>query len=149
MPRDSRFDDVDREVLELLRIDARRSLGDIAEHVHLSATAVKRRIERLTRDGIILGYTTVVADSADTVEAFAQIRYSGEMAPEEMLEVLSAIDEVADVYIIAGDTDALVHLRMGAISELSGVIRRIRGHGAPISTTTLMVMAKRSGNRHS
>src|SRR5450759_2316139 len=39
------------EIIELLRADARRTLADIAGRVSLSSAAVKRRIDRLERDG--------------------------------------------------------------------------------------------------
>ena len=58
------MDDIDRTIVALLRENARRSFKDIGEHVHLTAPAVKRRVDRLERDGVIRGYTTVVDSRA-------------------------------------------------------------------------------------
>ena len=41
------MDATDREIVALLRENARRSYQDIGRHVHLSAPAVKRRVDRL------------------------------------------------------------------------------------------------------
>ncbi|WP_026348746.1 Lrp/AsnC family transcriptional regulator [Psychrobacter lutiphocae] len=54
------MDATDRHILELLQQDARMSITDIAEAVHLSATPCARRIKRLEDAGIIMGYHTLV-----------------------------------------------------------------------------------------
>ena len=58
------MDDVDRRIIALLRENARRSFQDIGQHVHLSAPAVKRRLDRLERDGVVLGYTAIIDPQA-------------------------------------------------------------------------------------
>src|SRR3954464_16102548 len=54
------IDDIDRQIIALLRDDARRSFQDIGSRVALSAPAVKRRVDRLRREGVIRGFTTVI-----------------------------------------------------------------------------------------
>lgn len=53
-------DSVDLKILTLLQDNARIKLSDIARAVHLSVTAVVRRIERLEDGGVIRGYRTLV-----------------------------------------------------------------------------------------
>ena len=43
------MDAIDQKIVALLRENARRSYQDIGRHVHLSAPAVKRRVDRLER----------------------------------------------------------------------------------------------------
>ena len=50
------MDRVDERIVALLREDARRLYQDIGSHVHLSAPAVKRRVDRLEASGVIRGY---------------------------------------------------------------------------------------------
>jgi DNA-binding Lrp family transcriptional regulator len=50
------MDRVDRQIVALLREDARRSYQDIGGRVSLSAPAVKRRVDRLEGAGVIRGY---------------------------------------------------------------------------------------------
>ena len=75
------MDDTDRQIVALLREDARRSYLDVGRHVHLSAPAVKRRVDRLERDGVILGYTTIVDPQAFgwNAEAFVDLYCEGNM----------------------------------------------------------------------
>jgi DNA-binding Lrp family transcriptional regulator len=51
------LDETDRELLRLLREDARRPYSDLAEAVDLSAPAVSDRIDRLKQVGVIEGFT--------------------------------------------------------------------------------------------
>ncbi|HEY5244113.1 MAG TPA: AsnC family transcriptional regulator, partial [Acidimicrobiales bacterium] len=59
MPR-ADLDTLDRQILELLVADARRSASDIGRTIGLSPAAVKRRIDRLEERGFIRCYTTVL-----------------------------------------------------------------------------------------
>lgn len=52
----SDLDRIDRKILDLLQQDGRLSNLKLAEGVALSPTAVLGRVQRLTRDGYILGY---------------------------------------------------------------------------------------------
>ena len=51
-----RIDRIDRKILGLLQQDGRISNLRLAEQVALSPTAVQSRVQRLTREGFILGY---------------------------------------------------------------------------------------------
>lgn len=50
------LDEVDEKILELLEMDSRMSLKDVAKSVFLSSTAVSTRIERLKESGIVEGF---------------------------------------------------------------------------------------------
>src|SRR4051794_41915334 len=54
------MDDIDRQIVALLRQNARRSFQSIGMRVSLSAPAVKRRVDRLEGDGVIRGYTAQI-----------------------------------------------------------------------------------------
>src|SRR5688500_608209 len=54
------MDEIDRQIVALLRQDARRSFQSIGMRVSLSAPAVKRRVDRLEADGVVRGYTALV-----------------------------------------------------------------------------------------
>lgn len=51
-----RIDRIDRRILKILQQDGRISNLKLAEAVALSPTAVLARVQRLTREGYILGY---------------------------------------------------------------------------------------------
>lgn len=55
-PDDTDIDRIDRKILTILQQDGRIANLKLAEAVALSPTAVLARVQRLTRDGFILGY---------------------------------------------------------------------------------------------
>lgn len=57
MPQQTKeIDRLDRKILAILQEDGRISNLRLAEHVGLSPTAVLARVQRLTKDGFVLGY---------------------------------------------------------------------------------------------
>jgi Lrp/AsnC family transcriptional regulator, leucine-responsive regulatory protein len=138
------LDATDRTILDLLAENARRTLGDIGTRVGLSAPAVKRRIDRLEASGIILGYTTRVdhARLGRPLEAFTELRFSGDARVDAIASIGTGIPEVEAVFTIAGDPDALAWIRVSDVHELKRVIDRLRSTGEVIGTKTLMVLGR-------
>jgi Lrp/AsnC family leucine-responsive transcriptional regulator len=136
------LDATDRLILDLLAGNARRTLGDIGERVGLSAPAVKRRVDRLERDGVILGYTTRVdhAKLGRPLEAFAELRFAGSARVDAIASLADAIPEVEAVFTVAGDPDALAWIRVRDVDDLKRVIDRLRSSGPVTGTKTLMVL---------
>ena len=56
------LDDKDREILKILRDDARISGKALAARVGLARSSLRDRIARLEKSGIIRGYRTEIAD---------------------------------------------------------------------------------------
>jgi DNA-binding Lrp family transcriptional regulator len=124
----SRLDDTDRRVLELLGRDGRASYAEIGLLVNLSATAVKRRVDRLRERGVVLGFTVVLDPDALAwrTEAFVEVYCRERTSPEEILATLRQFPEVVAAWTVTGDADALVHLRAADTGHLEAVIERIR-----------------------
>jgi DNA-binding Lrp family transcriptional regulator len=136
------LDPTDDQILALLTANARRSMGDIAAQVALSPSAVKRRIDRLERLGVITGYTvTIDHDRAGRpIQAFTEVRFSGTANLEEIQKAAADMPEVVAVFTTAGDPDALVWLRVADVERLGHAIERLRRSGRVTGTKTLMVL---------
>lgn len=136
------LDHVDRLILDLLIEDGRRTVRDIAQAVRLSPSPVRRRIERLERRGVITGYTALVDESqlGENIEAFAELRFSGNTKVEEITASTKEIPEVIAIYTVAGDPDAIVHFKVSSLQHLHLLIDQVRRDGNVIGTKTLMVL---------
>lgn len=136
------LDGTDLEITELLRANARRTLADIAERVSLSAPAVKRRIARLERLGVITGYTAEIdhAKLGRPIEAFTELRFAGDTKVADIKGVAADMPEVQALYTTAGDPDALVQLRVRDLADLTRAIDRLRRSSRVTGTKTLMVL---------
>lgn len=137
------LDGTDHEILGLLTADGRRTIADIAGRVSLSSAATKRRIDRLQRLGVITGYTAVVdyARLGWPLEAFTELRFAGTTQVEDIEATAAALQEIQAVYMIAGDPDAVVHIRARDVNHLKDVIDRLRHSGKVTGTKTLMVLS--------
>jgi DNA-binding Lrp family transcriptional regulator len=51
------MDDIDQELLSILRIDARISILNLAKKLRLSRGTIQNRINKLEQSGIIVGYS--------------------------------------------------------------------------------------------
>jgi len=106
------MDAIDRSIVALLRENARRSFQDIGRHVHLSAPAVKRRVDRLERDGVILGYTAIVDPPAFGwhAEAFVDLYCEGKMPGGAIKRAVQREPGVVSAHTVAGEASALLHV---------------------------------------
>ena len=142
MEADQSLDGTDLEILDLLAADARRTLADIAARVSLSAPAVKRRIDRLERLGVITGFTVLIDEAklGRPLEAFAELRFAGNTTVDEIPAVAAEIPEVLAVFTVAGDPDALVWIRVRDVGHLKTVVDQLRRRGNVTGTKTMMVL---------
>lgn len=136
------IDHIDQQIIELLRDDARRTITDIASRVNLSAAPVKRRIDRLERLGVITGYTVTVDHAllGPSIDAFTELRFAGDADIDEILASVEQIDEIREVFTMAGDPDALLRIRVNDVEHLKAVVNRLRRTGRVTGTKTLMVL---------
>jgi Lrp/AsnC family transcriptional regulator, leucine-responsive regulatory protein len=141
------LDGTDREIIELLVRDGRATLAEIGKSVSLSPPAVKRRLDRLEQEGVITGYSAHIdhAKLGRTIEAFTELRFAGRTKVSDIAGVAANLPEVEAVFTIAGDPDALVHMRVRDVADLTRVIDLLRRTGKVTGTKTLIVLASDPG----
>jgi DNA-binding Lrp family transcriptional regulator len=139
-----RLDDLDRQILAILADDARRSYAQIGAVVSLSAPAVKRRVDRLRRQGVIRRFTAVVdpASVGWTTEAFVEVFCQGRTSPNDLAAIAQRHPEIVAAYTVTGEADALVHLRTSDIRHLEQVLERIRDEPAVSQTRSTVVLSR-------
>jgi DNA-binding Lrp family transcriptional regulator len=122
------MDSLDHRIIGLLKINARSGYGDIGAVVGLSASAVKRRIDRLLADDVITGFTVQVNPAIEgaATEAYVELFCRGTVAPAELKRILSGVPEVVDAGTVTGSADAIVHIRSRDIPSLEDALERVR-----------------------
>ena len=126
----------------MLLENARMSLVEIGNRVALSPPAVKRRIERLERDGIVRGYSAVVGQAALGwgTEAFLEVFCAGDTSLESLREMAAEQPEVVGAYTVAGDAEAILHVRTADMAHLERTIERIHAQPNVVRTRTQVVL---------
>jgi DNA-binding Lrp family transcriptional regulator len=137
------LDDTDREIVALLRENARRSYQDIGGRVHLSAPAVKRRVDRLEADGVIRGYTAIIDPPVFGwhAEAFVDLYCEGKMPGESIKRAVGREAGVVSAHTVAGEASALLHVMARDTKDLEAVLERIRATDGVTRTVTEVVLS--------
>lgn len=134
------LDDVDRQLLSLLRDDARMSVVALAKQLRVSRATVQNRLTRLEQDGVIVGYTVRLKPAAEAhrIRALMSIAVEGNRAAE-VLKVLRGHPNVATIHSTNGRWDLIAELRADTLESFDrvlGVIRLIDG----IATTETSIL---------
>jgi DNA-binding Lrp family transcriptional regulator len=137
------MDDTDKKIVALLRQNARRSYLDIGRHVHLSAPAVKRRVDRLEQNGVILGYTAIIDPPAFGwhAEAFVDLYCEGRMPGEQIKRAVEREPGVVSAHTVAGEASALLHVMAEGTKDLEQVLERIRAVEGVTRTVTEVILS--------
>jgi DNA-binding Lrp family transcriptional regulator len=140
------MDDLDQRLLVLLRHNGRRSISDLALELSVSRATVRARIERMERQGDIVGYTVILrADAVSLpVRGVTLIEVEGRAA-DRVVDALGGVAEVTAVHTTNGKWDLVVELGAQSLTDLDAVLRRIRLiPGVTASETNLLLATPRS-----
>jgi Lrp/AsnC family transcriptional regulator, leucine-responsive regulatory protein len=137
------LNDIDHKILALLRENSRRTLADIGARVSLSVAAVKRRVERLERDGVIRGYTARIDTSMldDAIEVLMEVYCADRTSPGDIRPSFEHLDEVVTGFTVSGEPDVLLRLRVDSVAHLEEVVERIRRDPNVVRTRTMLVLS--------
>jgi Lrp/AsnC family transcriptional regulator, leucine-responsive regulatory protein len=110
------LDRIDLKILQVLQIDGRVSNLKLAEAVALSPTAVLARVQRLTRDGFILGYEARLnpLQLGRGMMVFVEVLLD-RTTPNVFEQFKAAVqvrDEIMECHMVAGGFDYLLKTRM-------------------------------------
>jgi len=137
-------DNLDYGILDLLRQNSRAGYGDIGDRIGLSASAVKRRVDRLVADGVIRAFTIQVDPKVDglATEAWVELFCRGTVAPEELKRILQGVPEVVDASTVTGSADAVVLLRSRDIPSLEDALEKVRVAPSVDHTRSAIVLSR-------
>jgi len=127
------MDDTDAKILNLLRENARMKNTEIARQVSLTERAVRARIEKLLREGVIRKFT--VETSPVGVEGIVLIDTQVDKTPAIKDKARSLSDMVFEC---SGDYDVAVRLRADTLDDLNKRVDELRKLPGVNRTSTLV-----------
>ncbi|MCU4673948.1 Lrp/AsnC family transcriptional regulator [Microbacterium fluvii] len=123
-------DDIDRRIIDQLRVDGRRSFGEIARNVGLSEVSVRSRYNRLRDLGVVQVVAMPDPIRMQQVECHLLIRVR-DVGVEVVANHLAKHPEVKFIAATLGEFDLVVDVRFETNEALSQFLhtelRRIRG----------------------
>lgn len=142
-------DETDARILELLQADARLSARALSRQIGMSPGAVSERIARLEREGVIAGYHAAIDSSAlgHGLVAIIGLRSTPPILLEAV-ERLTLVAEVETIYVVTGQWDMMVHVRVRDHHHLSEVLfDRVLSDMGFKESATMIVLHQRRGPR--
>lgn len=139
------LDKFDRLILDILSVEARISITELARRVGLSKTPVQARLRRLERSGVIRGYRALLDPirlGRDHV-AFVEVKLSDtrEAALRAFNTAAIGVAEIEQCHLIAGAFDYLLKVRTTSMSRYRAVLaERISTLPHVSSTSTYVAM---------
>ncbi len=117
------LDRTDRSLLVILQAEGRISNAELAERVHLSASACLRRVQRLEAAGVITGYAARLDPAALGLglTAFVRLQLARHDADSiaRFVARLEAWDEVVACHALTGDMDYLLQVVVADLEHFS------------------------------
>lgn len=106
------IDDKDLAILALMQQNAKMTVKEIADSVHLSTTPVHERIKRMEQNGVIKQYATLV-DHAKVkkglmVICYVSLRQHDKIEGAKFIQRIQEMNEVIECYNISGEFDFML-----------------------------------------
>lgn len=105
-------DKKDLEILKLLQQNARITVKEISEKVHLSTTPVHERIKRLEETGIIKQYVTLVdhtkVKKGLMIICYVSLKQHSKSAGDKFIKSIHELNEVIECFNISGEFDFML-----------------------------------------
>lgn len=115
------LDKKDLEILKLLQQNARMTIKEVAEGVHLSTTPVHERIRRMEENGVIKQYVTLVNASKVgkglMVICYVSLRQHSKNAGDKFIKSILAMNEVLECLTISGEFDFMLKVVAANMDE--------------------------------
>ena len=138
------MDELDRNLLVLLRQNARTPAAVLAKMLKVSRATVQNRIDRMRDRGDIAGFTLrgPPEGTADQVRAIMSIAVEGRKG-EAVSRALCGLPEVEAVHTTNGRWDLIAELVTRDLGGFSGVLDRVRLIDGVTATETSLLLATR------
>ncbi len=121
------IDELDKDILRELRVDARQSYRRLAEKLGVSPATIILRIRRLMKRGIVRAFTIDLDLSKLGFQSMAFIMVK--LDPKKSrtsIDLLKKDPNVAELYEVTGDYHVLMKVYSRDPKELASIIDRVR-----------------------
>ena len=137
------FDKIDNKIIQILLEDGRTSFSNIAKEVNLTDVAIKKRVERLKRKGIInsisadLNFRTLGYENPILVQIRSEISKN-----KDVLKKLKELDYVIELYQVLGKYNIFAKLIVPDLDSAEKFIERLGVLDGVLDIKTLVVISE-------
>jgi Lrp/AsnC family leucine-responsive transcriptional regulator len=138
-PAPINLDHTDREIIRELERDARIPWAELGRRVALTAPAVRERVRRMERAGIITGYGAWIdpARVGRPIGAYIRVATASQPRHERLLEFAQERSEIVECHSLTGDDSVVLRIQVGDMAEIERLTTSLSHFGR---TTTSMIL---------
>jgi Lrp/AsnC family leucine-responsive transcriptional regulator len=139
------MDDLDNEIVGILRENGRMSWRDLGATVGLSSNAAAERVAKLQRAGVVRGFTAIINPAAGgrAIEALVGVTLMPGTDSDEFATLAVKLHPVTEVLHLAGRPDYQLRVACRDTTELDALLRTLRLRLGAADTDTTVIL--RSG----
>ncbi|HYC37438.1 MAG TPA: Lrp/AsnC family transcriptional regulator [Usitatibacter sp.] len=136
--------DKDQRLIDLLKLDARAPVAELARKLGVARTTVQERLRRLEESGAIAGYTVRLGQAAGRAAITAHVLL--EVNPKRadtVIRELKALVPIRGLYALSGSFDYLAIIETASTHEMDGILDRIgRLEGVAKTESSIVLSVK-------
>lgn len=137
------MDDLDRQILDVLRHDARTPYTEIADEIGVSEGTVRNRVERMQEAGTIERFT--VATRTGNVKAMIEVSVAVDVDTHRVGDRMADWNEVDFVWQVSGELDIVLVVDAADTQRVNELITRAREQEEVVNTKTRLILDERLG----
>lgn len=136
------MDELDRQLIGLLRDDARTSVATLAKKLRVARGTVQNRLARMERDGTIAGYTVRLRPEVEErrITALMTIAVEG-TRQEAVVRLLRGDPAVWTLHTTNGRWDLVAEIQADSLQAFDQILNRIRQIDGISGTETSLLLA--------
>ena len=139
MPASGVIDNVDEQIIEILRKDSRTPYTEISDIVRLTEGTIRGRVDKLVRDGVIKRFTIDVS-LGKRIAAIIFISTEPMTSASSISEMIKSEKGVDAVYEITGDHDIAVFFSAFTLGDLKSRVEGIKKLEGVHDTNTTVIL---------
>jgi DNA-binding Lrp family transcriptional regulator len=138
------IDNIDRQLISLLRTDARTPITILAKKINVSRATIQNRMSKLEKKGVITGYTALVSSGTNEkmslVRAHMSIELKGASTNKVKFSLMSE-PTICTIHSTNGHWDMIVEIQAESLEGLDKVLGRIRNIPEISTSETSILLA--------
>jgi DNA-binding Lrp family transcriptional regulator len=123
------LDSTDLKLLAALQENATATAQELSERLHLSASQIGRRRQRLEETGHVIGYHAHLSPEhlGLDVQAFVQVAMTGHTTDnaERFERLVERTPEVVSLWTLTGDADYMLRLYCKSLADLNSLVHDV------------------------
>ena len=137
------LDSIDKQILSILKSNARNSVSNIADEINLSAPATSDRIKKMEDMDIIIGYKTVIDPHKVGLDILALITIISESSAdyEKIISYANQVDEIVECFATTGRGSHILIVQTKDSQSLEQLLRTIQSWPNVMRTETQIILS--------